>query len=428
MYEINKVLISVSHRKNYMRATQNVELRNTVDEGLALLNWMEAGNREKPEQYLNGFFEFSLDMMCIAGTDGYYKRVSRSFERVLGYSTEELLSRPLSYFQVDDEAMFSYKDIKIHHDGGREFRCERRFRCKSGEVKWLAWKSVLLSNENLIYAVARDITEEKAAEQKLKEYNDCLQKYKEENLQSLRYAGSLQRALLPEKKELKNHFPESFIFYAPKQIVSGDFYWFEQFQHKFYVAAADCTGHGVPGAMLSVLGMNIIQNALNVEKLTAPALLLRKLDGAIYKMFSRKREEHLLQDGMDISICVIDKETNTMEYSGTNNPVYIVRQGELLVIKPEKYSLGSYQPEKVFETQQIALETGDVVYLFTDGYADQFGGHFGKKLGYRKFKELLLEVSKNNITNYESFISDTLKTWSGEQEQVDDILLMGIRI
>ena len=404
------------------------QIKKSTNDEIVLQEIIEQIKRREQAKNLDRFFELSVDMISIAGMDGYFKQVSRSFEKVLGYSRDELLSRPIMDFVLEEDHSQTSLAINSLKENDHTVHFENRYRSKNGGVKWLAWKSVLAPEENLIYAVARDVTEQKHTEQKLREYNNCLQNYMEENLQGLRYAGKLQRAMMPEKSGFKTFFPESFIFYAPKQIVSGDFYWFETYNDKVYAVSADCTGHGVPGALLSVLGIDVLQHALVNEKITNPSFLLRKLDQAVNKMIGSKQNEIIMNDGMDISVCVIDMKKLSLEFAAVNNSIYLVRNRELIVIKAEKYQLGSYVPNKIVDSQIYNIQKGDVIYMFSDGFADQFGGSFGKKFGSKQFKDLLLSISSNDLGKNERLLDQTLEKWRGDLEQVDDILVMGFRI
>jgi PAS domain S-box-containing protein len=392
---------------------------------------MEALLEIEPQTETSKFDHFlglSIDMICIAGLDGYYKEVSSSFERVLGYSKEELLSRPYRDFVFVDDMEKVDDVIKTLRNGKPIFDFENRICCKNGDIKWFGWKSSRPTGETLVYAVARDITEQKMAQLKLCEYSEQLELFKEENLQSLRYAQKLQKAIMPRKESLQELFPESFIMFQPKHIVSGDFFWFDQTGDKILLSAGDCTGHGIPGALLSVLGINMLNNAFNVEGIHAPEKLLIKLDRALDELLKNKNEEKEMKDGMDLAICSIDKKNMFMDISSVNNSVYLLRENEIHVIKGLRYSMASNHSNVDFKTTRVSLQKNDIIYFFSDGYADQFGGIQGKKYGSKRLKEFLRSHGTFPLKEQKDLLEKNFRNWQGSSEQIDDVMVMGIKI
>lgn len=247
---------------------------------------------------------------------------------------------------------------------------------------------------------------------------------------SIKYAKRLQEAILPPSALVKKLLPESFVLYKPKDIVSGDFYFVEEWGEKTFVAAVDCTGHGVPGAFMSIVGYNLLNQALNVYGLTKPFLILNDLNKNISKMLHQTEEESTVKDGMDICLISIDPAKKILEYSGAFNPLWIVRNRMLIELKADKFPVGAFVGEtiKSFTHQEFQLEKGDMLYLFTDGYADQFGGEAGKKFKYKKFQHMLIENSSATVSTQYAVYDGIFEQWRGMLEQVDDILLIGIRI
>jgi tetratricopeptide (TPR) repeat protein len=247
---------------------------------------------------------------------------------------------------------------------------------------------------------------------------------------SIKYAKRLQEAILPPAALVKKLLPESFILYKPKDIVSGDFYFVEEWGGKTFVAAVDCTGHGVPGAFMSIVGYNLLNQALNVYGLTKPFLILNDLNKNISKMLHQTEEESAVKDGMDISLIGLDFSKKIVEYSGAFNPLWIVREGLLIELKADKFPVGAFVGEtiKSFAHQEFQLKSGDMLYLFTDGYADQFGGSAGKKFKYKNFQSLLINNSNKEVGEQHKIMDDAFEQWRGNLEQVDDILLIGIKI
>jgi serine phosphatase RsbU (regulator of sigma subunit) len=245
---------------------------------------------------------------------------------------------------------------------------------------------------------------------------------------SIRYAKRLQESILPPDKRIKELLPRSFVYYKPKDIVSGDFYWFERMEERVLFAAVDCTGHGVPGAFMSLVGYNGLNQAVKELGRSKPSEILHELNRIAYGALHKDREQALVRDGMDMALCSYDPTRQLLEYAGANCPLYVVRQGEVLQFAPDKNAIGSFDLDgRSFTDHRIRLQAGDMVYVFSDGYADQFGGPKGKKFLYRRFRELLVEVSALPTDEQRDRINAGFNAWRGAHEQVDDILVIGIR-
>ena len=256
---------------------------------------------------------------------------------------------------------------------------------------------------------------------------------------SLRYAKRLQEALLPPKNLLDSFFNTNyFILYNPRDIVSGDFYWARQIKttptegkSKDYLllAVADCTGHGVPGAFMSLLGSNFLNQSAVEKNINSPADALDFLNQKIITTLNHGYGEEEIRDGMDISLIAIDLESKQLAYSGANNPIYIIRHKTLETLKATKQAIGNMNNIVLqFSNTNYQLESNDCIYLFTDGYADQFGGPKGKKLMRKLFEETLIDYSDKSMPEQKHALEFTFKNWKGDLEQVDDVCVVGIRI
>lgn len=247
---------------------------------------------------------------------------------------------------------------------------------------------------------------------------------------SIKYAERIQQAILPPDQLWFSLLPQSFVFYKPKDILSGDFYWIERKNNLVFVAAADCTGHGVPGALISIVNYNLLNKAVLEKDLNDPADVLNYVNNQLTIALHQSYQESSVKDGMDISLCVINTLNNEMKYAGANNPVYIIQQNILTQLSADKFPVGSFVDEKItsFSTQTIQLNKGDLVYLFSDGFADQFGGKDGKKFKYKQFKETLLNIHEMEMADQQKILIERFMAWKGNLEQIDDVMVIGVKI
>ncbi len=247
-----------------------------------------------------------------------------------------------------------------------------------------------------------------------------------EILDSITYAKRLQHAILPPPEFVTDLFPENFILYKPKDIVAGDFYWAEQINHLHFIAAADSTGHGVPGAIVSVVCSNALNRSVKEFKLSTPGQILDKTRELVMETFEKSASE--IKDGMDISLLCIDSQNKTVFWSGANNPIWYIEGSELKEIKADKQPIGKTDYPKPFTTHQIEYKHNTTFYLFTDGLADQFGGSKGKKFKYKQFEELLISINNLPMQEQPYIIHEKIENWKGNLDQVDDICVIGIKI
>jgi serine phosphatase RsbU (regulator of sigma subunit) len=262
-----------------------------------------------------------------------------------------------------------------------------------------------------------------------------LSRQKKEITDSIHYAQRIQNAVLPSLKNIEKKFPEYFILLKPKDIVSGDFYWLSDTGRKIIIVAADCTGHGVPGAFMSMLGISYLNKIVNENKITEPDQILKKLRENVIQSLNQTGREGEQKDGMDMALCVIDFDNLTMEFAGAQNPLYLIRGNELFETKADRMPVAYYEQMSDFTSHKITLEQGDCFYMFSDGYADQFGGPRGKKFKYKALKELLVKVKEKSMAEQKELLEKTIQDWATEPDingryydQVDDILVVGIRI
>jgi serine phosphatase RsbU (regulator of sigma subunit) len=267
----------------------------------------------------------------------------------------------------------------------------------------------------------------------LKQLYEITNSQKDEIISSILYAKSIQSALMPQEAYVTELLNENFILYKPKEIVSGDFYWIKQVNHLIILAAADCTGHGVPAAFMSMLGISLLNEIVQRREITQANQVLNELRIQIKHSLRQTGKKEESRDGMDIAICVIDSKKNIMQYSGAHNPLLFISNNngepELKEIKADPMPVGvNFSSDKSFSNHEIQLKTGDIFYIFSDGFTDQNGGTHNHKFTSEKFKELLFGIHDQPMYEQKEMLEQTLKDWMGEQPQRDDILIIGVRI
>lgn len=247
--------------------------------------------------------------------------------------------------------------------------------------------------------------------------------------ESINYAKRIQASILPADEKIIQYLPDSFIYYAPKDIVSGDFYWFDQLDGNPMLAIVDCTGHGVPGAFMSIIGYTQLNEIITDNRISDPGMILKELDKRVrIALNQNKGIEGNSKDGMELGIISIDRKTKTVHYAGAMRPLYYIRDGELTILKGDKFAIGgtTLKPKK-FITQSVAYEKGDCLYLFSDGYPDQFGGPKGKKFMTRNVGKMVKSISNLSMKEQGQIIIRTIEDWRRNEEQIDDILITGVR-
>lgn len=320
------------------------------------------------------------------------------------------------------------------------------FAKQTGSGDFNATYTPLSIDDNLGHALIKmrdDLAEnERSLEQKVIERTEEVVRQKEEIenkneeleilykqvTDSIHYAKRIQEAILPPNNFITQVLPNSFVLYKPKDIVSGDFYWIEKKGNLVYFAAVDCTGHGVPGAFMSLVGHNILKDIINNTSIVKPSEIMDKLREGVVNTLHADKTGKETKDGMDMTLCCINYETLELQFAAAFNPLYIVRNGELTEYKANKFPIGAFIGAKTnFDNNTLQMQKGDEVFIFSDGYADQFGGPRGKKFMVGNFRKLLTEICTLEPSEQKHKLDTTLVNWQGEQEQVDDVLVIGVK-
>jgi len=314
----------------------------------------------------------------------------------------------------------------------REFQKEVVLR-KEAEDKLIQSNDELRQQKNLIEEQneeLKQLNEEISTQnEEINFQKDELQKQKQNITDSIRYASKIQLAILPSEDIVKQHFPEYFVLFRPCDIVSGDFYWFKQIKNFLFVCAADCTGHGVPGAFMSVLGVSLLSEIVGKRDVNPPNMILNELRKRIKKSLHQTGERGEQQDGMDIAFCMIDLETKQVQFSGAYNPLYLFRNNELIEYKADRMPIGVHPKDNIeFTNHEIQLQNDDTIYLFSDGYVSQFGGEKDEKFKTKRFSELISLIANKPMNEQHDILNHTIDSWRGNRHQTDDICVIGIKL
>lgn len=294
----------------------------------------------------------------------------------------------------------------------------------------IEYKNVELQQQKEEITAQRDEIETQS--ELIANQRDIALRQKKEITDSIHYAKRIQNAVLPSHKLFVDYLSDYFILFQPRDIVSGDFYWMTQQNGKLIVAAADCTGHGVPGAFMSMLGVSFLNEIVNKGQISESHLILEKLREHVIESLHQTGKEDEAKDGMDIALCIIDPEKNELQFSGAYNPLYLVRKNvetpEISEIKPDRMPIGIYMNNnKQYTNKTVSLQKGDTFYIFSDGYIDQFGGKHGRKLKSQTYKQILLEIQHLSMSEQKEYLENYIMNWKGSLNQIDDILIIGMR-
>lgn len=370
-------------------------------------------------------------LIVVLNNDGSVDYVSKSARQLLGYEPDELLGNNwwiATRFSKPEgiEVKRKLQSIFMNRNSGVQ-TFEHLLKTSQGGQKWINWNVSVLNEEQLV-GIGYDITEKKLNEKRLMESNRRLSEQNKDITDSIRYAKRIQESILQSKEYVKDICENSFLLYKPKDIVSGDFYWFYENENYKYVAAVDCTGHGVPGAMMSMVANSIFKEVFLNRKETETDKILYALDEELENAINKNQTESF-NDGMDVALLRIDKNKKELQFSGALRPLFISDESGVREIRGSRYPLGFYpEVEKLFEKVIISFEKDTCIYLGSDGFADQFGGLRGKKMNRVNFKELLRTAYEMPIEEQDAFLEYSFNNWKQQEEQTDDVLMIGIKL
>lgn len=370
-------------------------------------------------------------LIVVLNKSGSIEYVSKSAQQLLGYNPQDLLGNAwweIIRFSKPEGEEVKTKILKSFEQQNITTQTfEHKLRTSAGGTKWVRWNVSYLNEEQLI-GIGYDITDNKNNEKRLIENNKQLLEQNKDITDSIYYAQRIQQSILQTQEQLRGYFEHSFLLYKPKDIVSGDYYWFYENEFYKYIAAIDCTGHGVPGAMMSMVANSMFKEVFMNRKISNPSEILKALDEELEKSIN-KNQDATFNDGMDVSLIRLNKATHELAFAGAFRSILISRGTEIAELKGSRYPIGFYSGiEKQFDTQLFQLQKNDSVYLFTDGFIDQFGGEKNKKLNKSNFKELLNTIHDMSMEEQEAFLEYSFNNWKQDNDQTDDVLVIGIKI
>lgn len=374
------------------------------------------------------------DVLYTSDIHGNFTFINQRVKNLIGYSAEELIG---AHFSILIAPAWKEKVTEMYWNQFKnkikETVIEFPILTKSGKERWVEQIVIMQMKREVIQGfqcIVHDITERKNASLLLEKQKKIIEQKNKDILDSINYAKRIQDVIFPPEDLIKELLPQSFILFKPKEVIGGDFYWLEKFNKKIFIAAVDCTGHGVPGALLSIIGYNLLSKSINEHGNTKPNEILNELSVGIKKTLHKNADNSGLEDTMDIALCSIDKE-NLLEFAGAHNSLYLIRKGELIEIPADRFPVGVEMDGKFqeFTNHKLQLYKGDTIYLFSDGYPDQFGGPKGKKMKYREFRNILLSIYTLPISKQKEELNRKFEEWKlANEDQTDDVLIIGIKI
>lgn len=390
------------------------------------------GRSERDRDSYLGVLESSNDALFVINfVNGRIYQANTKASELLGYRNDELVA--LSIFELHPREFLHrsatriadawerkglvYEDIPLMTAKGEVIEVESSVRVTS------------YRGDPAIILLARDIRERLDLQRKVAAQQALVQEQNHQLLSSIRYAQRIQRAVLPEADQLQALFPESFILYRPRDIVSGDLYWFAEQEGKAIVVAADCTGHGVPGALLSLISASLFEEMVKEKACTDPGAILDGAREGMINALNKQDNEQIQRDGMNAAVLSYDRVAQKLAYAGGFSPLYLVRAGELIEYKGDRMAIGPYEGKAApFATTHIDVHPGDRLFIFSDGFQDQFGGAEGKKIMSSRMRKWIQETSRLAMDDQYQLLSDRFRLWKGTHEQVDDVLLIGLEL
>lgn len=414
----------------WMEATGNNFLDNPAISGL-VVNSQNITERKRAEQEqrmrskMQALSENSPDLITRLeqGTISYINPV---IEEYTGKKPNDYLNRTVHESQLNNIILEQWlkivEDVKEHDD---KISTEMDFPSEMGD-RIMQVNAIPEYDENdsfeSVLVVSHDITQRKLIELDIQHKNKKI-------ADSINYAKRIQNAILPDNTIIRKALPDSFILYKPKDVVSGDFPWYVQVGDILYIAAVDCTGHGVPGALLSLIGYFLLNDIVRSRKISDPGKILDILDDGVTTTLRQDQDDSRTKDGMDIALCKIDMKKRKVEFAGAHRSLYVMKKGEMEEIKGNKFAIGGgiYKNQTNFTNTELTLAKGDSIFFCSDGFPDQFGGPQNRKFGPKRLRQMITEIHKKPMQDAHAIFDKEWEDWKGDENQTDDMLLIGIK-
>ncbi len=390
---------------------------------------IRAEKEERMKSRMQSLSENSPDMIIRINTTGKLVYANPAVASFIGLDINKIIKKRVNDLAIDERFLEFVDEVLVQiKSTEKQIMEEIEMEGQNGK-RIMGIRAIPEFNNDAelesILFVAHDMTDLKKIEQEIKEKNKKIS-------DSINYAQRIQTSILPDTEFIQRYFPRSFMFYRPKDVVSGDFPWFVEKGDDLYVAAVDCTGHGVPGALLSFIGYFLLNNIVNIDDGFSAAQILEELHQGVRHTLKQNEENNNGRDGMDLALCKINKENKTIQFAGAHNPLYLLRNGELTEYKGSRKGIGGKplpkKKEKEFENHIIEYQDGDKIFIFSDGLPDQLGGENRRKYQTKRIREALTESPEHTMAHFSRHFSQEFYNWMGEEKQVDDVLLIGIEL
>lgn len=422
-------------QKIFLETTGRNLLHDPAIKGI-LLNSQDITERKRAEKEermkskMQSLSENSLDLILRLSLQGHFFYANPIVEDYFGVEVKFVINKTIDELSMEDELRDFFKTaLKQLKSKAEKLNKEIKVPVRLGEKiaqRIMSFDAIPEYNENeleTVLFVGHDITEAKRIELEIQDKNKKIE-------DSINYAQRIQSSILPDNKIIRDYFPKSFVFYKPRDVVSGDFPWFYHHEDKIYLAAVDCTGHGVPGAMLSFIGYFLLNSIVDNDKNLNAGQICDLLHEGVRVTLKQDREDASGRDGMDIAFCKINLKKKELFYSGAHRPLYLLRKGELIEYKGDRKAIGGIpmgnKTEQPFTNYSINLLSGDKIFFYSDGLSDQLGGPEHKKYSPGRVRNIILDNISFSMTQYYEYFVEDFDTWKGDNKQIDDVLLIGI--
>ncbi len=415
----------------WLEATGRNMLEDPAIQGI-VLNSQDITERRRAEEeerkrgQMQALSENSLDLITRINQNGNFFYINPTIKALTGLDTNYFQNKNLDDVELNEQIITAWKNI-ISKVFDTKSKVSDEMDFPTDEDNRIMYVNAIPEYDEeqeieSVLVVSHDITEQKAIENEIREKNKKIN-------DSINYAERIQDAILPNSSIIKRDLPNSFIYFLPRDIVSGDFPWYQKVGDEILISAVDCTGHGVPGALISIIAYFLLQDVVD-RGIHEPGKVLDTLDQLVTKTLRQDEEDSKLKDGMDMGFCRINLKNKTVEYAGAHRPLYLVRNGELHEFKGNRFPIGggsSYSNKTEFTNHRIDIQEGDAIYFFSDGYPDQFGGPENRKFGPKRIKEMVTTYNYNKFEEMQKMVDDRFQEWKADYKQTDDVLLIGIK-